>query len=224
MKGGSGGTASLMVEAALRRGLRACRCEVPHEQRRVVITGGPGSGKTALLEIAQRALCDHVVVLPEAASLLFGGGFPRIPSVAASQAAQRAIFFVQRELENVAADDSRAALVLCDRGTLDGVAYWPGADRDFLEGLGTNMSAELDRYAAVIHLRTPAASDGYNHRNPIRTESDGQAHAIDERILEVWAKHPHRIVVPSSHDFLQKAREALHALDQLFPECCRSPS
>jgi predicted ATPase len=40
----------------------------------VVLTGGPGAGKTALLEVVRRHFCEHVVVLPEAASIVFGGG------------------------------------------------------------------------------------------------------------------------------------------------------
>ena len=30
----------------------------------VVITGGPGAGKTAVLEVARRYLCEHIAVLP----------------------------------------------------------------------------------------------------------------------------------------------------------------
>lgn len=44
---------------------------------RVVLTGGPGAGKTAVLELVRRAVCRHVRVLPEAASVVYGGGFPR---------------------------------------------------------------------------------------------------------------------------------------------------
>jgi len=38
----------------------------------VVLTGGPGAGKTAFLEIARRNFCEHIAVLPEAASIVFG--------------------------------------------------------------------------------------------------------------------------------------------------------
>ena len=67
--------------------------------RRVVITGGPGAGKTASLEVARRTLCEHVGFARESASIVFGGGFPREHREAAACAAQRAIFHVQRELE-----------------------------------------------------------------------------------------------------------------------------
>lgn len=107
--------------------MRECPCTKRHEGHRVVLTGGPGAGKTAVLELIRQSFCAHVLVLPEAAGILFGGGFPREPDVAVQRAAQRAIFFVQRELES-AADASDAAIVLCDRGTVDGAAYWPGPE------------------------------------------------------------------------------------------------
>ncbi|MGH7283376.1 MAG: AAA family ATPase, partial [Polyangiaceae bacterium] len=69
---------------------------------KIVLTGGPGAGKTAILELARRHFGAKVEVLHEAASLIFSGGFPRRESVEARSAAQRAIYHVQVELENVA--------------------------------------------------------------------------------------------------------------------------
>ncbi len=201
---------------------KKCCCDLAHDPRFVVVTGGPGAGKTALLEVVRRHFCEHVVVLPEAASILFSGGFPRRESVAARRAVQRAIFHVERELERLASEERRAAVVLCDRGTLDGLAYWPGAREDFFSELGTSLGAELARYAAVIHLRTPDGAGGYNHQNPVRTESAREAGAIDERILEVWGGHPRRHVVESAPAFIEKVGRALDVLRREIPACCAS--
>ena len=110
------------------------------------------------------------------------------------RAAQRAIFYVQRELE-IAGDSHTPAIVLCDRGTIDGLAYWPGPSEEFWSSLGTTLETELGRYHAVIHLRTPGQDHGYNHQNPVRTESAGAAADIDARILQAWARHRRRFVV-----------------------------
>ena len=75
-----------------------------------------------------------------------------------------------RFLKLLAITGSAGALILCDRGTLDGLAYWPEAEESFWAELGSSRSAELARYAAVIHLRTPPAERGYNHQNPLRTD------------------------------------------------------
>ncbi len=204
-------------------GSRRCGCTLPsHPLRRVVLTGGPGAGKTAVLEMARRSLCLHSAFLPESASLLFGGGFPRILSEAGLRSAQRAIFHVQTELEQLALEDGRAALALCDRGTIDGLAYWPGSSESYFSELGTTLDLQLARYTAVIHLRTPTPSQGYNHTNELRIESAREAHTIDERILEVWAAHPRRFVIDSSPEFLHKASHALALLRAELPECCRA--
>jgi predicted ATPase len=197
-----------------------CECTESHERRRVVLTGGPGAGKTAVLELIRQSFCDHVRVLQEAASLVFGGGFPREDDPACRRAAQRAIFYVQRELEN-AADGHRPAIVLCDRGTLDGLAYWPGPIGEFWSSLGTTEDEQLARYDAVIHLRTPALEHGYNHQNPLRTESATAAAEIDARILQVWQSHPRRFTVESSAEFFEKAARALEILRGELPECCK---
>ena len=196
-----------------------CRCGDSHERRRVVLTGGPGAGKTAILELIRQSFCAHVKVLPESAGIVFGGGFPRGEGTGRQQAAQRAIFYVQRELE-IEADAGNPAIVLCDRGTVDGAAYWPGA-QDFWSSVGTSLDEQLRRYDAVIHLRTPAAADGYNHQNPLRIESATEALGIDARIARAWERHPRRFVVEASSDFLDKAARALEILRAELPACCR---
>lgn len=197
-----------------------CECAQAHETRRIVLTGGPGAGKTAMLELIRQSFCSHVRVLPEAASVVFGGGFPREDDVASRRAAQRAIFHVQRELEE-AGSSHRPAILLCDRGTLDGLAYWPGTAEDLWTSVGTTRAVELARYDAVIHLRTPTTALGYNHQNPLRTESAPLAAEIDARIITAWDGHPRRWLIDSSVDFLDKVARALEALRGELPDCCK---
>lgn len=199
--------------------MKPCDCEERHERRRIVLTGGPGAGKTAVLELIRLFFCKHLRALPESASIVFGGGFPRGDDSLCRQAAQRAIFHVQRELESTA-EDGNHAIVLCDRGTVDGAAYWFGAG-DLWSSVGTSHEAELRRYDAVIHLRTPTVENGYGHENPLRIESAREAALIDGRIASVWEVHPRRFVVEATPDFLTKASRALHILRDEMPECCR---
>ena len=196
-----------------------CRCTAPHDAKRIVFTGGPGAGKTAVLALVQQSLCKHLRVLPEAAGIVFGGGFPRKDGPDTRRAAQRAIYFVQRELEATVAG-ADVGIALCDRGTVDGGAYWPGPG-ELWDAVGTTLEAELARYAAVIHLRTPAAETGYDHSNPLRIESAVEAHAIDERIAAAWARHPRRFEILPTNEFLAKAARAVEILRDELPECCR---
>jgi predicted ATPase len=186
--------------------------------KKIVITGGPGAGKTAVLELLRRCVCEHVHIVRESASLVFGGGFPRVPELAGRRAAQRAIFYVQRELEEVASA-SGAGVLLCDRATVDGAAYWPGPG-ELWSTVGTTLHAQLARYHAVIHLRTPTAEGGYNHQNPLRIESAIEAAAIDARIAAAWNGHPRRYEVPATTDFLAKATAAIDILRGELPSFC----
>lgn len=199
--------------------MNACACHEPHKRRRVVLTGGPGAGKTAVLELIRQSFCVHVKVLPEAAGIVFGGGFPRGEHAGQRRAAQKAIYYVQRELE-AAADAENPAVVLCDRGTVDGAAYWPGPD-DFWPSVGTTLEEQLHSYYAVIHLRTPALASGYNHENPLRTESAAEAADIDDRIAHLWAAHSRKFMVEVTPDFLGKATRVIEILRDQMPTCCR---
>jgi len=198
--------------------MRQCECKERHPEKKIVITGGPGAGKTAVLELVRRSLCDHVHVVGESAGIVFGGGFPRALDPEGRRAAQRAIFYVQRELE-IASTGSNPVILLCDRGTVDSAAYWPGPG-ELWTTVGTTLDLQLARYDAVIHLRTPAAHD-YNHSNPLRVESVIEAAAIDARIAAAWSRHPRRHEVAATTDFLEKASRAIELLRSEMPACCQ---
>jgi predicted ATPase len=198
----------------------ACRCERHHAPRRIVLTGGPGAGKTAVLEMLAHLVCPHVVITREAAGILFSGGFPRHADAPTRRAVQRAIFHVQVELETLASMGN-PALVLCDRGLIDGCAYWPGPE-SFWDALGVTREEALERYDAVIHLRTPTGSNGYGHQNPMRIETADEARAIDERIITAWEGHPRRFIVAATSDFVSKAAQAIALILNEVPLCCRA--
>ena len=141
--------------------------------------------------------------------------------MACARACQRAIFHVQSELERLSLAEPRGGMVLCDRGTLDGLAYWPDDEASFFAEVGSTKERELAKYAAVIHLRTPEPAS-YNHDNPFRIESAAEAHRIDEAIERAWAGHPRRYFVKSADGFMEKATRALDCIRAELPECCRS--
>lgn len=199
-----------------------CTCSLEsHPSKRIVITGGPGAGKTAVLEIARKNFCEHITILPEAASILFGGGFPRGEDLPRKKASQRAIFHIQHELEQLVEDEKNSAITLCDRGTLDGLAYWPLSEDLFWKEVGSTKEKELSRYDVIIHMRTPPAEQGYNFQNPVRVESANQAADVDKKIENAWKDHPHRFFVTSENDFLEKVQTAINLIKDHLPECCK---
>jgi hypothetical protein len=205
---------------ALDVAVEPCHCGTnAHEPRRIVLTGGPSGGKTRLLETIRNSLCSHVGLLPESASIVFGGGFPRNERIAARRAAQRTIYHVQDELERMVSEEGAFGIVLCDRGTLDGLAYWPDDEETFFEQLETTREWELSRYAAVLHLRTPAV-DGYDMTNALRIESPREAAALDEKIAWAWRGHAHRVVIDAAKTFDEKLAAALAVVRAELPPCC----
>lgn len=200
-----------------------CGCTaVSHTTRRIVFTGGPGAGKTAAIEAVRHMTCPHVVVLPESAGMLFSGGFPRGDSKEARKCAQRAIGHVQMELERIASETA-PAILLCDRGVVDGLAYWPGEEGELLLALGLDRPAALARYDLVIHLAVPTIGHGYDRSNRIRTETASEAAAIDRRITEAWRGHPNVVTIESSLDFSHKLSAALELVKRELPACCSGP-
>lgn len=187
---------------------------------RIVVTGGPGGGKTTAADLFRREMGERVTLVPEAATLLFSGGFPRAPEPAARKAAQRAIFHVQRNLEEVHASLYPGRILLCDRGTVDGAAYWPGPPGDFFASMGSSEAAELARYDAVIFFETAAASNAgdLKSNNPVRTESAQEAVRLDDALRETWSRHPHFVHVPSNHSFFRKISIGLGVLERLVGE------
>lgn len=178
----------------------------------IVLTGGPGAGKTAALEMAKIRFGDKVSVLPEAATILFRGGFPRGNSALAKEAAQRSIYYIQRELERLGKEESKGQVLLCDRGTVDGLAYWSRSPEEFWSEVGSNLAQEYQKYFMVIHLRTPTLENGYNHHNPFRVETALEARIIDEKIALAWKSHPQVITIDSESDFLNKVTRVMEIL------------
>jgi len=185
--------------------------------KRIVLTGGPGGGKTTAADLFRRELGERVIVVPEAGTLLFGGGFPRVDEPRARESAQRAIYHVQRNLEDVQTTRFGERVLLCDRGTIDGAAYWPSGAEGFFEAVDSSLEAELERYDAVVFFET-AAAGGNNiieDGNPVRTESSDEAVSLDQRLRQLWSQHNNFYVVEHQRSFLRKVQKGLEVLMQL---------
>ncbi len=185
---------------------------------KLVLTGGPSGGKTTLAQFIQKEFSSSVVVVPEAASIVFGGGWPRRKSEFGVQQHQKAIYFLQRELEALVQFENPQRLLICDRGSLDGMAYWPGAGgpHEFLSAVATRMEHEISRYDWVIHLDTAPASY-YDLSNPLRNENFEEANALNDHTKHVWGQHPQRFIVDNGEGhFVEKMQRALFIVERII--------
>jgi hypothetical protein len=185
--------------------------------KRVVFTGGPAAGKTAILDVLRRHLHDKVAVLPEAATTLFSGGFPRPHDADGKRLVQQAIFTVQRSLEGIFAIEHPERPHICDRGGLDGAAYWPGGLSRFLGAMSTTLDSEYRRYDAVIFLETSAFDPKiYPPENPHRVETPAQARSLDRSLRRIWQDHPRFFFVGHEVKFYEKVAACLLTLSNVL--------
>ena len=186
--------------------------------RRIVLTGGPGGGKTTAADLMRREVGDRIVIVPEAATMLFSGGFPREEDIQVRRSAQTAIYHVQRNLEDIHSALYADRILLCDRGTLDSAVYWP-EDGDFFRALSTTFEDELARYDAVIFFETAAVGNlSIEGGNPTRTESVSEAVELDQRLQKIWGRHPNYNFIPHEDSFMKKLQNAIDMLSG-FLDC-----
>jgi len=180
---------------------------------RIAMTGGPGGGKTTAADLFRRELGEEVVIVPESATILFGGGFPRATQIDARRSAQTAIFHVQRSLEDVQAARYPGRILLCDRGTIDGAAYWPDGSGEYFRAMNTSLEAELERYDAVVFFETAAVAGlSIEGGNPVRQESLEEARHLDAQLRKLWSRHRRFLLVPHDQSFFRKLSVALTLL------------
>ena len=193
---------------------------------RIALTGGPCGGKTTVTKYIAEHFGSQVIVQPETATLLMGGGFPK-PGRDVSYSEewalrfQRSILATQYNMEEEysrMASEHMTRVVVCDRGLLDGAAFFGKPMADFLD-LVDHIGPELDmfpssteafvaemlkrlysRYDCVIHMESlavtcPAAYEVERHKNAERIEDCEAAAARDADLREVYSGHPNYHVI-----------------------------
>ncbi|KAH8098569.1 glycine dehydrogenase [Aureococcus anophagefferens] len=204
----------------------------PARVHRIVITGGPCAGKTTAMSKLSLRLTNmgfDVFVVPELATLtITGGASPGSYDVAQHVGWETAILREQMHLEDcfeeIAAKVSlplgRHAVLLCDRGTMDVLAY-VGKDAfdEVCEENGWTVPQLRDqRYEAVVHLVTAAvgAEAFYTlENNKARSESRDEAVALDGKLSRAWAK-PHWWIVEAPSGLPADCEHAEWRLEHIF--------
>lgn len=183
----------------------------PPSLAKIVLTGGPGAGKSTAARHIAAKLGRTAIYVPEAATQVYermGRKWSDL-TLGERRGAQEAMYRLQlsqeAELES-RARDSGATLLLLDRGTIDGAGYWPDGSDAFWSAMGTTHRAELDRYHAVIWLETAASLGLYDHdaSNAVRFESAPEAIAAGQRMADLWRSHRNLLTVRADPSFEAK--------------------
>jgi predicted ATPase len=162
--------------------------------RRIVLTGGPSAGKTVIAQKIAVAHPNQFALVPEAATQVYDALQTRWDKLdlAGRRDVQRKIYRLQVDQEERTAAANPDKILLLDRGTIDGAAYWPEGVEDYWRDVGSTLPAELARYDAVIWLQTSAALGLYDGdtSNPCRFEHPEAAIASGQLLANLWADHP----------------------------------
>lgn len=184
--------------------------------KKIALTGGPGGGKSTAAELFKLEYKDFISLVPEVATLLFRGGYPRVDSPDVVESIQKSIFHVQNNIEDTYATLFGHHTLLCDRGTVDGGAYWPKGPDDFYKTMGTTLKKELERYDAVIFFETAAAGGlAIDLGNPVRNEDQRKAIEIDMKLNALWSQHPNFVYIKNEPSFLKKILAGIKAMNEL---------
>lgn len=191
----------------------------------LVLTGGPGGGKTALMQElrARDPQARRWLLLPEAAPLLFQAGLD-----GHTKLFQRAVVQLQLALEQICAEAaSPGHILLCHRGTLDALAYWMRhgwEEHEFYTVIGMTREQHLRRYSGVIHLQTTAIGAESSYRrwpDAHRPETRAQAAEIDRWCVHAWRGHPRYHVIENTHrDWHAKVQAVSEVLSNWLAPVC----
>ena len=199
---------------------------------RIVITGGPCSGKTTAINRAFDELKDsgyQILIMPETATQLIGGGIA--PWTCKDiNSYQKWQMYLQMEKEKVYAQAceeiaevaDKPILIIYDRGMLDNKAYvTDDVFKDILDELNLDEDECLSWYDAVFHLETAAkgAEEYYTcDNNSARTETVDEAIEVDNQSLRAWENHPNRVILDNSTDFDGKMKKLYDGIRQVLKE------
>ena len=194
-----------------------------------ILTGGPCAGKTtsiARLSSFLRERGFEVICSAEAYTILASNGMSLdfYSTEGMDTVIQNSVLDVQISLEDSIEKVLRArgkpAVMLCDRGLMDGKAYLSDEKwNDIIEKRGFSEADLRDkRYNACFHLVTAAdgAESFYTlENNQARSETPEQAIDLDRRTQKCWLGHAHMYVIDNRTTFEAKLQRLVQIVSKL---------
>lgn len=192
---------------------------LPKSLPRIVLTGGPCSGKSAAIETLKKDFGDTVHFVPEVATMAISqvGFNPSAGDAATRRNFQRLIARVQRSFEEAselqALNDKRKALIL-DRGIMDGAAYMNGGLDEFEDVCETSADYEYGQYDMVVFLDLPSRDifEAQKTNTPARSEAWDEACRLSHRTREAWIRHSNFHWVGGTATWQEKVGKVRHLI------------
>src|SRR3989344_672361 len=188
---------------------------------RMVIEGGPGSGKSTIMEML-KSLRPDLHLVPEVATILMGQvGLSPFGGPANLARFQKAVFNIQVAFENASVAEAKMrnkVLVVTDRGVVGSVAYLPNGRDDFKLMLNCEPESQYGRYDVAICLAVPPQDiyEKIKSNNSNRSETWEQAMELDRKTREAWEGHPNFYYLDNSGGWDGKVNGVLSLIDSLI--------
>lgn len=193
----------------------------------IVITGGPRSGKTAVVDYLSYKLAHDgftVFRLSEIASSMIKSGLTpsryKDPYEFQSELFSRQKKEEEKLLETAESamgeTDNQRAAIICDRGLQDGRAYVSHAEFNRIAAAAGISEEELrDRYAGVVLLETMEKQPVSEVINPARLEEENKLLDLASATKTAWSDVP-TITIRAHDDMDIKLREAENAVRSIL--------
>lgn len=192
--------------------------------KKIVLTGGPSSGKSSSLELIHKHLTNLgyvVLIVNESATELINSGIKpigenKLRMIDFQDVILRYQLFKENLFEETANNYmDKDIVILYDRGVMDNKAYI--TDDEFSALLKKYNLNELDlvnRYDVVIHLETGAKKNFYDtENNKARYDSIEEAIKLDDRTYYAWSNHKNLYKIKCNDIFEEKQREIINVID-----------
>lgn len=192
--------------------------------KRIVLTGGPGSGKTSVLEKINQVYSSEgykVIIVPETATELMNNGITFKDGSISLVDFQELVMRLQLAKEEVVDRtielmDSEKVIIVYDRGTIDNTAY---INKEEFEEILTRLNHVksftdlMNKYDLVINL--VGREDFYTtENNKARSESASDALKLGDATLKCWLGHKTVKIVMPKDTVSEKINEVLNIINE----------
>ncbi|MBQ8535708.1 MAG: AAA family ATPase [Bacilli bacterium] len=195
---------------------------------KVVITGGPSSGKTeCIYEVKDHfeKLGYKVIVIPSVGTALIQCGIYPWDAVNEDDF-ERMNLGAKIKLEEIADEavsniNASKILILCERGTLDVKAYTSNRNfQQMCKEYNTSEEELKNAYDAVFHLKTVAKGyrDQYKQVPVYRKEDPDTAIYLDDKVIEAWSGHSNYRIIDAYPYFEDKMKKLIKEISYVLHE------